>query len=216
VTVNTMPDGFTARTLPQVLNRDEAAMMATFPHMLAGDIGVPFPRWAQRCHQISLALLRTGNFGRGRVARGACKGISSEHSWIVLGDDCYDPAAIIVDPTLWSYDSTVHGILVTANLTRHTPHGLGSCFQAGMPMDHGGPAVKLTPGMPLSPVAREFLAFLGPLDLRGWGEVADLPVQHWPAKEILTAMCQTPGLEVLIPIDIRGMVTDTNPGNLYW
>lgn len=215
-TTSPMPDGFTARTLPQVLSRDEARLVAGDPGMLAADIGRPFPEWARRCHEISLALVRTGHFGRCRVARGGCENVSSQHSWIVLGNDPYDPDAIVVDPTLWSYDPAVQGILVTANLTRHCPHGLGSCFAAPIPGHYGGESIDLTPDVPLSEDALDFLDLLGSLDLRGWGEVAHLPVQNWPAAEILTAMCDTPGLGVLVPIDVRGMITDTNPGSYYW
>jgi hypothetical protein len=204
------------RELPLVLNRDEAALMASFTDMLATDIGVPYRQWAGQCHRISLALLRTGNFGRGRIARGFCRGVGSQHSWIVLGDDCYDPDATVVDPTLWSYDGTVDGILVTANLDRHVPHGHGSCFEASVPQHHGGRDRDLTPDAPLSKAALAFLSLLGPLDLGGWAEVAHLPVLGWPAAEILAAMCRTPGLGVLIPVDIRGMITSENPGELYW
>jgi hypothetical protein len=67
--VTTMPDGFTARTLPQVLNRDEAALMASFTDLLAADIGVPFPQWARQCHQISLAPHRALRPWPGRAGR---------------------------------------------------------------------------------------------------------------------------------------------------
>jgi hypothetical protein len=110
----------------------------------------------------------------------------------------------------------VHGILVTRNLRRHVPHGTGSCYLADMPQHHGGDDISLTPVTPLSVSAKVFLDSIGPLDLRGWGEVAHLPVQDWPASEILTAMCQTPELVALIPVDIQGMATDQNPNSYYW
>jgi hypothetical protein len=85
-----------------------------------------------------------------------------------------------------------------------------------MPSHHGGPGIELTPANPLSTEAADFLDLLGPLDLRGWGEVAHLPVEGWPAGEIIAAMCDTPGLGALVPVDIQGMVTDRNPSGLYW
>lgn len=218
--IRDMPEGYTARTLPQVLRRDEARLLSEFSNALGEDIGIPFREWARRCHEISLALVRTGQYGRCRVARGGCQGVPSQHSWIILGDDCYDPGAIVVDPTLWSYADDVNGILVTRNLERHTPHGYGEFFRAPMPSCYGGPDIELTPEIPLGEDALEFLDVLGPLDLRGWGEVAHLPVLGWPAKEILTAMTETQtknaSLGVLIPIDVRGMLLDGNPGSYYW
>jgi hypothetical protein len=199
-----------------VLNLEDARLIAGTREDLAAAIGKPFPQWARQCHAISLALLRTGRFGRGRVARGVCEGVSSQHSWIVLGDDCYDPDATVVDPTLWSYDSSVQGILVTRNLCLHTPHGSGSCYAAPMPSHYGGESIDLTPAEPLSEDALDFLDQFGSLDRRGWGEVAHLPAEGWPAAEIIGAMCDTPGLGVLVPIDIVGHLTDRNPNNLYW
>lgn len=193
----------------------DAVIVAARTDRLSRAIGIPFGLWEHRCHEISLKLLRTGEFGPGRIARGRAAGVISQHSWIVLGDDCYSPDAVIVDPTLWSYLPSVTGIWVGPNLTRHVPHGAGSCFDGEMPIHHGGPDIALTPAVPFSPAAETWLAILGPLDFRGWGEVAHLPVGDWPAAEITAAIADTPQLRALLRIDVLGMITDRNPGHGY-
>ncbi len=194
---------------------DSALITAGHPAVIESLAGKgPVTGWENRCHEISLAVLRTGLFGRGRVARGFHSLVRGQHSWIVLGDDCYDPDATLVDPTITACDGEIYVGLNGDD--GHRPHGGGSCFDADMPSGHGGPVIALTPVTPLSPAAARFLCMLGPLDLRGWGEVAHMPVRDWPAAEIITAMLDTPGLGALIPVDIAGMVTDRNPGNLYW
>jgi hypothetical protein len=200
-----------------LMSLDDASIAAGDTDRIAAAIGIPFPGWAHRCHEISRRVLRTGLFGRGRVARGTCPGVTSQHSWIVLGDDCYDQDAVIVDPTLWSYVDAVDGIMVSlGGDLGHRPHGWQHCFTSPPPTWHGGEIIELTPAVPLRPSAASFLATLGPLDRRGWGEVAHMGTRGWPAAEIIDAMCDTPGLEVLIPIDIRGMLTDRNPSGYYW
>ena len=69
----------------------------------AEEILAPLDDWAGQCHAASLKLVRHGDLGACRVARGACRGVLGQHSWVVLGDDCYDKLATIIDPTLWSY-----------------------------------------------------------------------------------------------------------------
>jgi hypothetical protein len=200
-----------------VITLEDAQIMAGSTDRIADAIGIPFPEWAHRCHGISLAVLRTGLFGHGRVARGGCSGVGAQHSWIVLGDDCYDEDAPIVDPTLWSYRDDVDGIYAGyREVYGHRPHGDNHCFASPPPNWHGGEIIALTPATPLRPSVQAFLVSLGPLDLGGWREVAHMGVRGWPAAEIITAMCETPGLGVLVPIDIRGMLTDANPGNYYW
>jgi hypothetical protein len=200
-----------------VITLEDAGIMAGNTDRIAEAIGVPSGEWDRRCHEISLKVLRTGLFGRGRVARGVCAGVGSQHSWIVLGDDVYDDSAPVVDPTLWTYRDDVDGIFAGfVEEYGHVPHGSGAVFMARMPRHYGGPDIELTPAEPLSVSARHFLSHLLPLDLRGWGEVAHLPVEGWPAAEIITALCDTPGLGVLVPVDIVGHLTDRNPGNWYW
>jgi hypothetical protein len=202
-----------AETIIATINR--LGPIADDTGRLAELIGVPFQDWGDRCHEISLKLLRTGEFGPGRIARGTCKYVIGQHSWIVLGDDCYDENATIVDPTLWAHAPTVSGIFIGRNRQWHRPHGAGLCFEAGMPCTYGGPDIELTPSQPLSDDAQDFLWSIGQLDFRGWGEVAHLPVEGWPAAEIVAAMADTPALRALVPVDILGMLTDRNPGGLY-
>lgn len=177
-------------------------------------IGVPFKDWSHQCHSISLLFVQSDLFPQSRVARGSCKGIWSQHSWVVIGDDCYDPKCDIVDPTLWSYDPTVEGIWVgNAKDKRHTPHGAGIIWQAGRPPEPTDEPIELA--VPVSDEARSFLRVCGPLDLKGWMTLAELPVGGWPAAEIITAMGNTPKLAAVTPIDRVGMLTDINPQGLY-
>lgn len=176
-------------------------------------------RWAYDCHSASLALVKSGKLGTCRVARGSCTGVrGGQHSWVVLGDDCYDDDAAIVDPTLWSYDDSVTGVWTGGYCDgRHMPFGKGSIWKWGRP-DHpvgGGEIIELTPEEPWSESAKVFLNLLGPLDRRGWAVLAHAPVEEWPAREIIGAMYQDRRLAPLLPIDIVGMVTDLNPGGLY-
>jgi hypothetical protein len=197
--------------------REQARQVAEQSQGLATVIGVPFEHWAHQCHAISTKLLYSGAFGPGRIARGGSEGVGGQHSWIVLGSDAYDPDATVVDPTLWSYRDDITGIYVGQNRRGwwHRPHGAGSCLTAGLPRWHGGDPIELDPqaGAGLSDNAREFLDMLGMLDRRGWSEVAHLPVEDWPAAEILAAICGTPALgAALIPIDIQGMLLGRVPG----
>lgn len=177
---------------------------------------MPLEGWAKNCHGASLALVKAGTFAPARVARGFCQGVGSQHSWVVLGDDCYDDEATIVDPTLWSYDPTVKGVWIGGyRAGRHRPHGKGSIWSYGRPAPAAGPAVTLTPRRPFSEPAQDFLDLLGPLDRQGWGVLAHAPVEDWPAAEIIDAIYNTNGLGVLVPIDIVGMLTDRNPDGVY-
>jgi hypothetical protein len=180
-------------------------------------VGEPYETWSARCHEMALKVLQTGLYGPGRIARGFAAGIPGQHSWIVLGG-VYDPLAVIADPTLRLWLGTEPpGIQVLRNEgIAHRPHGSGSCFNAGMPCSWGGEEIELASRGLLSEEAAEFLDDLGPLDARGWMEVASLPVEDWPAAEIIQAMYETPSLKAFIPIDIVGHLTDHNPGGLYW
>jgi hypothetical protein len=180
-------------------------------------LGSPFKTTAGDCHAVSLAIVKAGVLGRSRVARGTCLGVGGQHSWVVRGDDCYRIGAEIVDPTLWSYDTNIAGVWTgrLAKSGRHRPHGFGSIWDYGKPTRSDGPIIELTPGEPLSAMARAFLRLIEPLDRTGWSTLAHAPVGGWPAAEIIAAMCDTEGLGPLIPIDIVGMLTDRNPGGLY-
>lgn len=182
-------------------------------------IDLPFDRWATQCHSVSLAIVKSGVLGEPcRVARGFCQGVGSQHSWVVLGMDCYHPEAVIVDATLWSYDDRVKGIWVgRASNRRHFPHGMGSIWEYGQPAPPVGPVIELTPKTPLSPAARAWLKMAAPhgLDRRGWGVLAHAPVGEWPAAEIIAAMDDTEAVAALVPIDVLGMITTRNPNGLY-
>lgn len=172
----------------------------------------PLERWSHDCHNASIFIVRAKIFPTARVARGWCEGIGSQHSWVVLGDDCYDQDATIIDPTLWSYDEDVTGVW-TGVLGRHIPHGAGSIWEYGKPISGGDKPIKLKPKRPFSDEAKRFLLMLGPLDREGWARLAHAPVEDWPAAEILPAINETVG--PLVPIDIIGMLTDENPGGVY-
>lgn len=174
--------------------------------------------WAQQCHSASLALVQTGLLGPdARVARGACLGVAGQHSWVVVGDP-YDPAAAIVDITLWSYDETAPKVWTgTMQDGRHRPHGYGPHIMTMGPPEAGdGDVIRLdTAG--LSSDARFWLDMFGPLDARGWIDLwSHITVVGWPAAEILDAFLdQHPEHGPWVPIDRVGMLTDRNPDGLY-
>lgn len=177
--------------------------------------GFAFDKWAQQCHGASIHLVNDlAPYVQARVARGTCNEVFGQHSWVVLGDDCYDEDATIIDPTLWSYDESVPGIWIGSMRDGlHKPHGTGNIFQWGRPDPASGPVVEIEPEGGWSPLATTFLELLGPLDERGWYVLAHAPVEGWPAAEILSAIDDRfPGI---VPIDIIGMLTDKNPGELY-
>lgn len=181
---------------------------------VAKAIDLPLEGWAGQCHAVSLALLQAGVV-QGRVARGWCPLVPGQHSWIVQGEDCYDPDAQIVDPTLWTYSEKVEGIWEgSAAEGLHLPHGLGSIWAYGRPPKPTEEPVPLD-AEGLSQAARSFLELVGPLDRQGWMVLFGSPVGDWPAAEIIGQAYEDPALSLLIPIDIVGMLTDHNPGGLY-
>ena len=208
-----------------MLNVEQARLIAADFRELAEKIGIPADRWVNRCHEVSLALLKTGAFGPGRVARGLCEGVIGQHSWIVLGSDVYAGDAVIVDAThpvrhelyATSTDADDTPIMVSDSATgqTHFPHGRGSIWNHGRPAPASGTPIELAPREPLSLDAKRFLKLLGPLDRQGWAALAHAPMQDWPSGEIIAAMDDTEELQALIPIDILGMVTSRNPGGLY-
>jgi hypothetical protein len=186
----------------------------------AQDILGDVDSYAHNCHGASLALVRAGIAPKCRVARGSCQGVGGQHSWVVLGMDCYNTKATIIDPTLWSYCSDVHGIYVGDQRKHsHRPHGAGSIWKdtAGYP-PFAGDLRGIPLAVSVSRRAMSFLSILAPdghLDRRQWSFLASAPVGGWPAVEIITAMDDTPTLSPLVPIDRLGMLTDRNPGGLY-
>ena len=178
-------------------------------------VGYPLEETAFNCHGASIALVRSGALGQEcRVARGTTPGVGGQHSWIVVGRDCYDPRARIIDPTLWSYVEEVEGIWEGIASDRpHKPHGWGSIWEWGRPARPTGPVIELEAEW--SAAALGFLRQVGPLDLEGWVVLAHAPVEGWPAAEIIEAMYHHPRIRARIPIDIVGMLTDLNPGKMY-
>lgn len=178
----------------------------------------PLDRWSHQCHGASIELVKSELLPAGaRVARGTCKGVGGQHSWVVIGDP-YDPKAQIIDPTLWSYDDTVKGIWYgSAKDERHVPFGggRGTIWDWGRPADPTGPIIELTPRDRLSSDALRFLETVGPLDRQGWWVLMRAPALGWPAGEIIAAMDDTEALTALVPIDLLGMLTDRNPGGMY-
>lgn len=204
-----MPENPTPLSLPELAKLS----VPDFENMTK----MPLRAWHKQCHAVSLAAVQSGMLPAGsRVARGTVPGLSSQHSWVVLGEDCYNPTTQILDLTLWSYLPQAP-VIYLGNRQRwqHTPHGSGNIFMVDMPQAGSGPVVELTPEKALSKDALDFLTTLGPLDIRGWRDLAHLPVEGWPSREIITAMHQTPALKAFIPLDIVGMVTDINPNGLY-
>jgi len=182
-------------------------------------IGAPFNRTAHQCHAISLQIIKSGVIPAElcpRVARGNVKGVVSQHSWIVLGGNCYNPDAQIIDPTLWSYDTAVKGVYQNKQRRRpHLPHGsVGNIWTYGHPPEPVSPIIKLA--VPVGTEAEMFLDICGPLDINGWAYLAHAPVAGWPAADIIEAMADTPELSALVPIDILGMLTRKNPQGLYF
>jgi hypothetical protein len=191
------------------------------PEQFADAAGAPLEQFAHQCHAASLALVR-GGVGL-RVLRGSCAGVPGQHSWVLMdtgndpgGRGIYNPRAIVLDPTRWSYVGEAPYVLqVRAAVCGYVPHGAGSIWKYGRPLEPTGPVVPLTPSRPLSRQAQTFLDLLGPLDRRGWAQLANGPMEGWPAGEVLAAMDDTPEVQALVPVDRLGMLTDCNPGGLY-
>lgn len=193
-------------------------------------IGVPPTEWHGQCHAVSLAIVRAGIIPHARVARGTCRGVRGQHSWIVgptangrLGD-CYADNAVIIDPTLFAYRDDVEGVYALhADVDGwHVPHGKGPHI-----MNHGRPPKPRPDGPGPIDLSGEAMAemdadarswintMFGPLDRDGWTHLAHTTVIGWPAEQIVRAMALDRRLWTLIPIDRVGMLTALNPGDLY-
>lgn len=198
--------------------------VADFEELLGSD----HASWAQQCHAVSLQAAKALNQRYRttfRVARGRVFEVTSQHSWLVLGQEntapnCYDPNDLVLDLTLWSYlgkEITPVNYVDRAGAWPHEPQGgEGDIFEHMLPECEDGEIIELTPEVPFSPEARQFLNNMSELDLKGWLHLANAPVHGWPAREIFTAMYQTERIRPLIPVDIIGMATDLNPKGLYW
>lgn len=181
---------------------------------LEAAVGRPFGAWAHQCHAISLALVRARLWPGARVARGICRAVPGQHSWVVLGDP-YATGTYVVDPTLWSYDASVPDVWVGLNRKRHVPHGAGSIWTSGRPTNAAPGREHRLDRTGLSAEAGHFLDLVEPLDVFGWGQLVGGLVEGWPAAEIVGAMLRDEKLAVRVPIDVAGMLTDTNPSGLY-
>lgn len=203
------------RSAPQYVRELARTSLADFEKA----VGAPQEEWRHECHAVSIAVVKSDVIkGPARVARGSALGVNGQHSWVVLGNDCYDPSTWILDLTLWSYVEGAPVRLVKQAQDKpwvHKPHGSGTIFSVPMPSHTGGETIELTPSKPLGVSAQHFLDLIGPLDLRGWNHLIHSPVLGWPAKEILSAVLDTDQLKAFVPIDIAGMVTDRNPSGLY-
>lgn len=199
------------------MNRAPALAMPEDVTRLMELIEFPLDRVAHNCHAVSHAIVQSGLLSDSRVARGSAVGVLGQHSWVVHDGGPYDMDAHVIDATLWSYDPSVRRVWQgTYRDGTHRPHGWGHFMQGDKPHSHGGDVIDLAVSPDaLSMEAKMFLHMLGPLDIRGWMQVAHLPVQGWPAREVIEAMLDTPSLAVLVPVDIAGMLTDRNPGGLY-
>jgi hypothetical protein len=177
----------------------------------------PLENWALNCHGASLALVRSGLLPEGsRVARGWAKGVGSQHSWaMVTPQMVYDPLNWVVDLTLWSYVPEAPRLYIgKAEQWPHQPHGYGRLDFLGP--DPVEPRISLD--VPVSRSAEMFLQMWAPagLDRRAWMTLLNGPMQGWPSAEIVAAVHRTKELKAYIPIDIVGLLTDENPGGLYF
>lgn len=169
----------------------------------------PMKRWSKQCHAASVRLVESGVIPGARVARGTCRMVPGQHSWVCIGDP-YADNVLILDPTLWSYTGVAAEVWVGERKRfNHRPFGYGNIFAWGRP-----PNCKLKQAVSLpepeggwTSAAKTFLEMLGPIDMDGWRILAHAPVQGWPATEIMTQMCRhSESMRMMIPVDIRGMV----------
>jgi hypothetical protein len=183
----------------------------------------PWDRWKYQCHAASLHIVRKRRVDGARVARGSCRGVPGQHSWVVVGDP-YDPTAPILDATLWSYTETWPDLWIGSMESHglHRPHGMGSLFEWGKPPTSKSrkATIRLRSKAGMSPEAKMLLSAIEPLDAHGWIRLLSAPVFGVGGTapymaEILAAADDTPALSPLIPIDVLGMVTDRNPDGLY-
>jgi hypothetical protein len=171
------------------------------------------------CHGASLALVRSGLLPEGsRVARGGAKGVGGQHSWVLVApsNGPYDPLNWVVDLTLWSYVPKAPRLyMAKARAWPHTPHGSGSIWRGPhRPPEPEDEVIDLD----VPPKARTFLDIAAPdgLDARGWHILLNGPMEGWPAAEVIEVAYQHPKLRKYIPLDYVGMLTDANPGNVYF
>lgn len=188
---------------------------------LAREVGIGQPRgrvetWRGNCHGASLSLAnQLANAGIfSRVARGTATGVRGQHSWLVVGPDCYDEKALILDGTLNTYADLDAEVWVgTLAYLLHTPHGSGTMFDGGMPTSGNGAEITLGISEQTDSFLRHFTS--GPRDLQWWDGVVHLPVGGWPAAEVISAAYDNHEIRPRIPIDLVGMLTTKIDGYFH-
>lgn len=180
-------------------------------------LGGSLERWACQCHAASLALVKAPLMPEGRVVRGWCDHVFGQHSWMVVGMNCYDPDALIIDPTLWSYDDVVEDIWVgrMGDRPEHMPHHNWT-FWDHKPKRGPGEDIPLERYDSLGRAARMYMDLILPLDYKGWCNFAThVGALGWPVGQVVEAMYAQKNLRGALPIDLIGMTTEINPHGLY-
>lgn len=205
----------------------EAMPANATPDLIAAALG-DLTQWRHRCHAASLRLVRSGALPTGsRVARGVTTHLGGQHSWVVVGDgtglaDPYARDAVILDPTAWSYQD---GELATpavwaGQAVDYTPHGAtGNDARLGLPRPASYADVIQPDEAALAAAPAEVFMFFarnGSLDHHGWWALMRCSVDTYPASAMLALMMATPALRALVPVDVLGMATTANPGELYF
>jgi len=185
-------------------------------------------RWSHQCHAAALHLVRSGALPAGsRVARGVSKHLGGQHSWVAVANeagvaDPYARNALILDPSAWSYqeDDLAAPSVWIGRRQDYAPQGSrGPDARKGLPRPADYADIIRPDQEALQRdymVAVQFFAQHGSLDRRGWTALTHCRVDSYPAAAIIPLMLDTPRLAPFVPIDIAGMVTDRNPGGLYF
>jgi hypothetical protein len=200
---------------------------------IADAIEIPVDRWLNRCHEVSLAAVRSGLLGEPgpscRVVRGFTSGygIFGQHSWIALGRP-FDPDTTIVDLTAQAWHRVEDVVVSTVGMAyaggnrdarMHVAHGYlpGSIWEFGRPDPGDGAFLELDRTGLLSYEADSFLDTLGPMCASSWIALVTYPHGGWPAHEVCEMIVeQVPRAKVMLPIDVVAHTTDRNPEGLYW
>lgn len=177
---------------------------------------LPRSAWHTNTKQVAHDLVRSGLLPTCRVVVGFVSGVEGEHSWVTTSWDVYDKYALIVDPTMWTFRADIPDVWMgTLHDGLHHPKGEGFIWDSGYPENSSFQDTILLPQNGLSTYAKYFLSRVEPLNVAGWTALMRLPMQGWPAGEILARMKEVPTLAPLVPEDLEGMLTEKNPGNLY-
>lgn len=187
-------------------------------------------------------LSRFGEPGKAyQVVRGWSMPIcSSQHSWVVIGDPLGVAGAIVIDVTRASYlrhePQEVWVGRYGPKYAEYLPHGIAlnddgnkrvDLVDFGRIMPSKTEEVYPLSAEPRTDMARAILRLMDAHKFSrfDWGRVASrLPLTGWgkpgthyeTIADIFETMCEDPNLELLIPVDRLGHVTDLNPSELYW